>query len=468
MGFVSILYHVFAEAKSPTSVLVYWDYTIGNDDGYWPPDSSEVQVTSADGSFSPAFTNPSSTFSYLFQGLTPNTQYYFVVTLRYLSGGVSNGFVSTRGASAHTPPATGHGPGHDPGNRGDPPPPPPPPNLTTPYLSGNLIQSQSGNFELVLASNTKLLYYRRDNGAPGLPWTGPSVIYDWSGPPPPVNTPHVVTPRSPERPALIETIEGNLEVLVNVQPWLPFSANRYVAYLYRSNQVWHGPRTVLEGVTSHAPLIQERIQRNFGMVTAVGYRVLFYERRNDTAGYPWSQAVLVHDFSSGGVRGEPVDVAMIETFENNIELIVKVKQSNGRCYLAHFYSDWRGMYWSNPIHVLASGALVDGVTSNVAFTQSRFGQRTDFEVVVAMGTKVLHYSRSNSTSGHPWIGPVVIHDFAGESRVPFELSMIQTKEGNLELLIRTVLPDGHRLMFYTYKTPAGNWQGLSHIPLLSV
>ena len=68
--------------------------------------------------------------------------------------------------------------------------------------------------------------------------------------------------------------------------------------------------------------------------------------------------------------------------------------------------------WSSPAPILVNGQRIEGVTGDPAFIQSTFGSKGNFEVLVPMGNRLLHFFRDNDAHGYPWHGPALVHDFS--------------------------------------------------------
>jgi hypothetical protein len=219
---------------------------------------------------------------------------------------------------------------------------------------------------------------------------------------------------------------------------------------------------------------------NFELVVPVGRQLLHYFRDNDTPGFPWIGPRLVHEYRAVSVDGNvpipvsPTGLSLIESNFNrpgNLEMVVRVTPTIGEDGLDFFFFDSAG--WHGPFPVIADGEPVTGVTANPAFIQSGSGRQGNFELVVAKGKKLLHYSRDNDAPGFPWHGPVVIHEFKSVStgdqfpirESPTGLALLESnfnEPGNLELIVRLSPTLGEDRLVFFFRDATG-WHGPSPV-----
>jgi hypothetical protein len=110
-----------------------------------------------------------------------------------------------------------------------------------------------------------------------------------------------------------------------------------------------------------------------------------------------------------------------------------------------------------------------------SFIQSTYGQRGNFEMIVAEGDRLVHYWRDNDAPGYPWHRGAELPRPAGGSSgrlatipmVPGGASLIQSNygsPGNYEVIARTtpvIDPNqgGGRLVFYYFDSATMQWNG---------
>ncbi len=354
--------------------------------------------------------------------------------------------------------------------------------------SSNFIQGSFGligNFELVVPTGTKLLHFFRDNDAVGLPWHGPVTVHDFTFGPGGGTVGGI--PVEPTAVSLLESNfnqPGNLELVAVVTPTI--GDNRLV-HFFRDSGGWHGPFDIVAdgkpvtGVTGDPSFLQGSFGRqgNFEMVVPMGKKLLHFFRDNDAVGLPWHGPVTVHDFmfgsggggTVGGIPVEPTAVSLLESNFNqpgNLELVAVVTPTIGDNRLVHFFRDTGG--WHGPNDIVADGSPITGVTGHPSFIQGSFGRQGNFEMVVPMGRKLLHFFRDNDGVGFPWHGPVTVHDFTlgpgggpvgGIPVEPTAVSLLESnfnQPGNLELVaVLTPTVGDDRLAHFFRDT--GGWHG---------
>ena len=54
------------------------------------------------------------------------------------------------------------------------------------------------------------------------------------------------------------------------------------------------------------------------------------------------------------------------------------------------------------VTITVNGKPVQGITGTPAFIQSAFGKQGNFEMLVPVGERLVHYWRDNDTPGYPW------------------------------------------------------------------
>ncbi|GAA4632474.1 hypothetical protein GCM10023196_066070 [Actinoallomurus vinaceus] len=205
------------------------------------------------------------------------------------------------------------------------------PGATSMYGNGALIQSASGNFEVVAASfGHGLMHWWRNNHAAGNPWSAPTFIQpsgkqDFSG------------------VALIQSgnFGGNLDVVATTRNGRVIGAD--LAHFYRDGHGWHGPTMLTKSgfVRIGTPaLVQSTFGKrgNFEVAAPyVGGGVGIWYRNNDASGYPWSPGNLRDNTVEFGNGTTYQNISMIQSHgwngPGNFDVIAQ--QPNGA----------RGEYW---------------------------------------------------------------------------------------------------------------------------
>jgi hypothetical protein len=124
----------------------------------------------------------------------------------------------------------------------------------------------------------------------------------------------------------------------------------------------------------------------------------------------------------------------------NLEAVVRI-DTGATAYLAHVVRGPGG--WSSPSPILVQGKRIEHVTGNPALIKSTAGTRGNFELLVPVGKRLLHYYRDNDAAGYPWHGPILVHDFSQvaspgahqpENLEPISVSLVQShgQPGRLE------------------------------------
>jgi len=169
---------------------------------------------------------------------------------------------------------------------------------------------------------------------------------------------------------------------------------------------------------------------NFEVVVREGNQLAHYWRNNDDrAVLPWYRSVV---FGSN-VASRPAIIQSNYGSMGNFELVVREDKK-----LRHYWrsNDASGYPWKK-------GKLFgSNVSSAPAMIQSNFGSLGNFEVVVKEGTKLRHYWRRNTNSGHSWQKGVLFG--SNVSSAPALIQGNYGYNGNFELVVR----EGSRLRHY--------------------
>jgi hypothetical protein len=344
--------------------------------------------------------------------------------------------------------------------------------------NGNYIQSDFGNYEMVIQQGEKVIHYWRDNNNPTYPWHYGSVVTAGSNP---FDTfrriPDSVSLFQDDFPSRLYP-HGNFEVLVHfteTTKTLPPSTTDYLATCYfdsKENQ-WSGPFEIIAdgklitGVTGKPVIIQSDFG-NFEMVVPQGDTLMHYWRDNSDGGQPWQYAnhpwhkgfeilspIFGHKMQLGGVgffqskrfRSGPNNLG-------NFEVIAHITEQSpflggGTIDGLNTYTlDWGTMKWTVEA-VLPDGNTVSGVTGRPAYIESDFG---NYEVIVPQGNRLAHYWRDNSAPNRPWhkgLPDIPLLVSLTSQWVPDSISFFQSKifrsgsggNGNFEVLVH-LTPSG--------------------------
>jgi hypothetical protein len=292
---------------------------------------------------------------------------------------------------------------------------------------------RQGNFEVVVASQfSGLEHIWRNNDAPGMPWSDPSLFSP--------NVGHV------DAVTMIQSnygSPGNLEVVARVGDTLQFFW-RDSGPAFR----WNGPSQIASRAAGTPALIQSKFGRqgNFELVYPLATGGLgFMWRNNDAPGMPWSAPATF---------GTDIGVAQAVTIiqsnygsPGNLELIARAGD------FLHFF--WRdsgpAFRWNGPIRI------ADGAAGNPALIQSRFGRQGNFELVYPLASGGLGFMwRNNDAPNMPWSSAI---PFAQSLGVVDGVTMIQSNygvPGNLEVIADAA----NRLQFlWRDSGPAFRWNG---------
>jgi Domain of unknown function (DUF1929)/Glyoxal oxidase N-terminus len=293
-------------------------------------------------------------------------------------------------------------------------------------MGGFFVQSNhgvKGNFELVVPrSGGGLAHWFRKNDDPGLPWSGPTLMFG--------STDEV------DAAALIQSNlgrVGNLEVIANAggslyhywrddggtwawhgnkaKPALPFAtgvvgapglvqsshgtkgnfevvaplATSGLAHWWRSNDTpsvtWHGPTRFGTGRVRAVALIQSNFGRlgNLEVVALVGGQLVHWSRDDGGTGR-WARRATF----GTGVAGPPALIQSSHGNKGNFEVVAPLTAGG----LAHWWRGDNGV-WHGPT-TFGSGSV-----RAAALLQSNLGPLGNLEVVALVGDQFVHWSRDD-------------------------------------------------------------------------
>ena len=343
--------------------------------------------------------------------------------------------------------------------------------------NGNYIQSDFGNYEMVVQDGQKFVHYWRDNNDPKHPWHYGSEVQAGSnlGPNfgPMLDSVSLFQDDFPSR----LYPHGNFEVLAHFTQRTdtipPVTTDHLANYYFDFKESqWHGPFEIkadgnfITGVTEKPVIIQSDFG-NFEMVVPQGNTLMHYWRDNSDGGQPWQYAN--HPWhkgfeivSLGILRQHLGKVAFFQSkrFTNgpsnngNFEVMIHLTEQSGVVgggtldFLYTYTLDWGTGKWTSA-PVVADGTFVSGVTGRPAYIQSDFG---NYELIVQQGNRLAHYWRDNSAPNHPWHKglpdiPLLVN--LNFTWVPDSISFFQSKvfrsgpngNGNFEVLVH-LTPSG--------------------------
>ncbi len=353
------------------------------------------------------------------------------------------------------------------------------------FLQGSF--GKQGNFEAVVIQGDKISHCYRDNDAPGAPWHGPFRIFEWRSSSPSGNVGQI--PAFPKAVSLIQSnfvSPGNLEAVVRVSPTL---GDDKLAFIFRDQIGWHGPFDLvadgksITGVSGNPALIQGHFGKrgNFELLVPMGNKLVHLYRDNDDPKAPWHGPFVVFEWKASQPAGGnvaipsfPTAVALLESnFANpgNLECVVRVSPTIGDDKLVFFYRDGGG--WHGPSDIIADGKPITGITGQPAMIQSAYGRQGNFELLVPLGNKLVHYFRDNDSPGAPWHGPLVVFEWKASSAgnvgqipsFPTAVSLIESNfgdPGNLEAMVRVSPTIGEDKLVFFFRDRTG-WHGPSDI-----
>jgi Astacin (Peptidase family M12A) len=248
-----------------------------------------------------------------------------------------------------------------------------------------------------------------------------------------------------------------------------------------------GPRLV--GSNHSGNFLQSSFgnQGNFELLITQGAGLTHFFRNNDAPGVPWFRSgsqPVVPPAGGGIIRRTPNGVAVIQSnftpdgVHGNLEAVARMTPAldpGGTDSLASYFFDSRTLQWNGPTTLVANGQTIFGVTGTPAFVQSTFGRQGNFELLVPMGNKLVHFFRDNDAPGLPWVisgsQPNVPTGGGGViPNSPTAVAIIQSNfkgdgtHGNLEAVVRmtpTIDPSGagDSLVFYFFDSGTLRWSG---------
>jgi hypothetical protein len=248
---------------------------------------------------------------------------------------------------------------------------------------------------------------------------------------------------------------GNLELVA-------LSQGALLAY-YRDDVPpfqWHGPQLIHlhnHNVRGNPVLIQGRFgsRGNFELVVPLASAgMAHFYRDNDDPALSWNGPTVF------GVELGPVDaVAMIQSNYTNgggaghLEVVARC----GGNLFSYWREDVSPFRWNGPTVIPKSGSnpdfpLVAGCPSLVQTrNNSIIG---DFELVVPLdGAGIAHYTRANTLTGAPWLGPAIFGVTSGRvdgvSLIQSNFKLAPWGVGNLELIAQI----GGQLFHFWFDNP---------------
>ena len=338
--------------------------------------------------------------------------------------------------------------------------------------NGNYIQSDFGNYEMVVQEGQKFVHYWRDNSDPNHPWHYGSEVQAGSnlGPNfgPIMNSVSFFQDDFPSR----LYPHGNFEVLAHLtqrtDTFPPVTTDHLATYYFdfKANQ-WLGPFEIIadgsfvSGVTGKPAIIESEFG-NFEMVVPQGDTLMHYWRDNADGGQPWQypnhpwhkgfeilSPNFGHKIQLGGVgffqskrfRSGPSNLGNFEVIAHTTEQSPVL--GGGTIDGLNTYSlDWGTLKWTIEA-VLPDGNTVSGVTGRPVYIESDFG---NYEVIVPQGNRLAHYWRDNSAPNRPWhkgLSDIPLLVSLTFTWVPDSISFFQSKifrsgsggNGNFEVLV---------------------------------
>jgi hypothetical protein len=316
----------------------------------------------------------------------------------------------------------------------------------------SLIQSRfgaKGNFEVVAPlMGGGLAHYWRNNDDPDLPWSAPTFF--GAG--------------QIDAACLIQSnfgSPGNLEVAAR-------GGGNLFTFWRDSGPAfnWNGPypvavegaggtcgRQPVTGVAGNPVLIQSRFgtKGNFELIVPLAAGGLaHYFRNNDDPALPWLAAPTF-----GQSVGVIDAVTVIESnfgVPGNLEVVARA----GDRLITFWRDSTSPLAWHGPFALVADGVAVSGVAGNPVLTQSRFGTKGNFDLLVPLTAGgFAAYWRDNDTVSLPWHGPVFVETAARFDAVSFIQSNFGSP-GNFEVVSRIA---GHMAHSWRDSGPQFAWSG---------
>jgi M6 family metalloprotease-like protein len=350
--------------------------------------------------------------------------------------------------------------------------------------SQNLIVStwgQRGNFELLVAINGKLAHFWRDNNLLATPWHGPVPVTSSSIPSTSAPAQQALIHASPAAISLIQSnfrSPGDLEAVVRMHPSI---GSDFLALVVRTDTGWHGPTGIMlagnliNKVTANPALVQSTFgsQGNFEMLVGSGTQLLHYWRNNDAIGRPWNGPFSVHDWKAATVPGSPVAsisqqpiyISLLQIRGGDLAAVVVLETLTGERSI--HYVERNGATWTTSPVKGDDGKTITGIMGGPSMIQSYYGQRGNYEMLVPMGKRVVHYWRDNDAAGRPWHGPYTALDYSSAtsgtaiiSAFPQAVALVQSAMspmGSLEAVVRVAPVAGDEFLV-TLVRSGTNWQ----------
>ncbi len=263
-------------------------------------------------------------------------------------------------------------------------------------LQSNFGNGVHGNFEVVVIQDHQLVHYWHDNSNANYAWHRGSVISTRAT---------AITPGCLIQSDFGSTSHGNFELVVQ--------EGTQLVHYFKDNSSATGPWTraqvIANGVSGPGAIIQSDFKSgthgNFEVVVPIGGDLVHFFHDNSDVSLPWTRAQTIAHRVSG--PGTIVQSDFMTGAHGNFEVAVPVGGD-----LIHFFHDNSDVRlpWQQ------GQTIAHGVTGAAALITSDFksGANRNFEVVVPVGTNLVHFFHDNSNAGLPWQqGQIVASGISG-------------------------------------------------------
>ncbi len=250
--------------------------------------------------------------------------------------------------------------------------------------TGCLIQSDLGRFEVVVLQGKNLVHYWHDNASPNYTWHRGEVISTQGA---------AIAPGCLIQSDFQSGGHGTFEVVVQ-------EGTNLVHYRHDNSTLalpWQRAQTIATGVSGPGAIIQSDFKSgghgNFEVVVPVGSNLVHFFHDDPNLSLPWQQAQTIATGVSG--PGAIIQSDFKSGSHGNFEVAVPVGAS-----LVHYFHDNSNV--SLPWQRLDT--IATGIRGPGSLIQSDFksGGHGNFEVVVPIGSSLVHYFHDNSNASLPW------------------------------------------------------------------